>query len=181
MEYRIFSAISDIKDESKKIKFKDFSVLNNFIENWVCRDELMTSYADILCWDLDISYYTELHYQIKYLLEDVKVSCNSILEFYDYKITSYKKLIISFIYNNPFIFLGKDKKLVLDFINYSPKKTHIILSLNWYDDIKLLTTDNDKVLYHKLVAYDKKRRELSRKLHDANLFKALDSYFWKKQ
>lgn len=100
-----FNKISEITNSDKKEKYSEYTELNKIIErDWVTKNQISKAYLDVILWETPILEYNELHFQIKYLLEDIKVWCNTILWFYDYK-TSTKSLenkdSIEIIQNDP--------------------------------------------------------------------------------
>ncbi len=184
MNYKRFTDISEIKDENTRQSYSDFTYLNNMIESWIDREQLLEAYTDVLLWELDISNYTELHFQIKYLIDDVNVACNKIINFYDYKITPYKKLIIDFLDENNYIFPDNYRESFMEFLNNPEKRDYLILTLRWLDNnveelIKIWPEDSQKVIYDKLLEFDKKGREISRHKREKNLENLLSSIFRK--
>lgn len=100
MEYaKRFSRISEL-DEEKQNKFKNFKRLNIILENnpIIQTQEIFNSYTMIILKEWEISNYTELDFQIKYLIEELNISINSILEFTWEKFYNIKDVI-----NNYFI------------------------------------------------------------------------------
>ncbi len=83
-----FWDISEIENGYLKDEFKVFWELNNLIETQkLTREQVEEAYVKVMCWEEEIN--NKLHQQIKYLLDNVKVAVNSILEFYDFKVMSY--------------------------------------------------------------------------------------------
>lgn len=184
MNYKRFTDISEIKDENTRKNYSDFTDLNNMIESWIDREKLLEAYTDVLCWEMDISEYTELHFQIKYLIEEVNIACNKIINFYDYKITPYKKLIIDFLDENDYIFPNNYRESFMEFLHNPSRRDYVILSVKWDDGnvqeiIKIWPEDSEKDIYEKLVNFDKKRREISYKKMEQNLENVLSSIFRK--
>lgn len=125
-----FWEISEIQDNELREKFSNFGGLNKVIErNNVSRDEIYKAYVEVLIWELDQIEYTELHFQIKYLLDEVKVAVDSILWFYDCKVEPYLVASINLLEN--FFAPDKVKNEFKDFLvkgNKSGKIWFIILN-----------------------------------------------------
>ncbi len=93
-----FWEISEIKDKELIENFTVFSWLNKIIEREnFTRDQIKKAYVDVMLWELELNEYTELHFQIKYLLDEVWVAVNCILNFYDSKVIQYLQASIELI------------------------------------------------------------------------------------
>lgn len=183
MNYKRFKDISEITDVNQKNRFQDFWELNKLIESWIDREQVYKAYSDVIFWEIEFKDYSELHFKIKYLLDEVNVALNSILDFYDYKVTSYKKLTIDFIENNPYLFYGDGKDTFLNFLNKSQQWTFIELFITGgnnknVETIKLWYNDTEKEIYEKLVLFDKRRREVSKELFDEKMYESISNILW---
>lgn len=93
----LLKVFDKIIPEDKK-EFQDFWSLNNIIErDNVTIDQVKTAYHDILLWTLGDHEKTELHYQIQYLFEEIKIPVNKILAFLDIKFSSLEDAITKII------------------------------------------------------------------------------------
>ncbi len=95
---KVFSSFKEL-DEEKKYKYFRLEKFNDSLEREWIKDykEIYDSYIkNIISTDknIDFSNYSELDFQIKYLIEEEKVAVNSILEFAWEKFSTYEKLLI---------------------------------------------------------------------------------------
>jgi len=93
--YKVFKWFDEL-DTKKQIKYKDFEKFNIFLEKnevW-SYDEIFDSYLRVLSWEnIDYVDYSELDFQIKYLIEEKKVAVNNILEFAELKFSDLENLL----------------------------------------------------------------------------------------
>lgn len=80
-----FRDFSKLTPEERNV-FYDFGPINTVIErDRYTRDDIEHAYLDVVLEQIDLSKYGELHFHIKYLLEEKKVAINKILLFSSYK------------------------------------------------------------------------------------------------
>jgi len=79
-----FSELDELNTK-KQIKYKALEKINNLLENEkkIDYDTLINSYTKNLIWSENIDYvqFSELDYQMKYIIEENKVALTSILDF----------------------------------------------------------------------------------------------------
>lgn len=73
-------------DSSNKLKFSDFERLNDFLERnpLLSYTDLYNSYVKVVLdiWNTpDFTSYSELDFQVKYLVDEIKVPLNRILDY----------------------------------------------------------------------------------------------------
>ena len=87
-----FVWIEDIKDEETRDRYADFWWLNSVLEQWKCTvEDVRRAYEELLLWDKLSSDYTELDFQVKYLLDDIWMWVNRIMDFLEDKFVPYDK------------------------------------------------------------------------------------------
>ena len=80
-----FHSLSDA-EKSVKERFYWFDALNNVIESSnATNEQIRKAYIDVLLGELPSSQYNELHFHIRYLIDEVRIACNRILEFAEAK------------------------------------------------------------------------------------------------
>lgn len=162
---RWFSDISEISNVKDKLRFTNFWELNKLIENEkVTKKQIYNAYTEVLL-DEWVQNYSELHFQIKYLLEEIKVSCNDILWFYDYKINYYLNSSIELI-NGIYEIPPDGKKYLIDFLTWksSLQKLHLNIVSDWtsspIDFIIDRSKNSDKEVYYIIYDWSCKMEEL---------------------
>lgn len=94
--YKVFWSLNDL-DELKKNKFEKFKKFNDFLEREGISDydKVFDSYIKVLSQSNESNYfdYSELDFQIKYLIEEENIAVNSILEFAENKFSRLEKLL----------------------------------------------------------------------------------------
>ena len=102
--YKIFSSFDELEDK-KQIKFSNFLKFNEFLEReWISSyDKIYDSYMKVLsAWeDINYSDYSELDFQIKYLIEEEKVAVNNILEFAEIKFSDIETMLKDALLESP--------------------------------------------------------------------------------
>lgn len=141
---KVFGEITELSKE-KQEKYAHFGALNKILENWeITRKEFVDTYSEVLSSSAPKSNFEELHYQIKYLVDEVGVSCNNILEFYDDKIVSCNVIVDNIIKDLEYLSVisDKEKDRLLKFLNkeseYRFLEIHILdrkKTSNWYTSI----------------------------------------------
>ena len=90
----LFHAFSDA-EKAVKEHFYWFDALNNIIESTnATKWQIRKAYIDVLIWELPITEQNELHFQIRYLLDEKRVACNQILEFSEAKFPYIKDVFL---------------------------------------------------------------------------------------
>ncbi len=82
-KYKIFWNFFELDNENKE-KYKDFENINKILElSWNKNnyDTIYDSYLNYFQGSNDYSNYTEIDFQIKYLIDEKKIAVNKILEF----------------------------------------------------------------------------------------------------
>lgn len=80
-----FREITELWPEEKNVFF-DFGALNRLVErDKHTRRDIELAYLDVMSREKQVVDYTELHFQIKYLIDEAKVTVNKILEYAAYK------------------------------------------------------------------------------------------------
>lgn len=80
-----FKEISELSPEEKNVFF-DFGPLNRLVErDRYNREDIELAYLDVVLDQRGMADYGELHFHIKYLLEEAKVAINKILVYSAYK------------------------------------------------------------------------------------------------
>jgi hypothetical protein len=162
-----FWEISEIEDKELRESFSDFSGLNKIIEREnLTREQLEKAYADVIIWELNQLDYKELHFQIKYLLDEVGVAVNSIINFYDSKVVPYLHASIELINN---LNVPKDlKDNVVSFLNYGNKsgKMWFLVKTNWDETYNEIVIDkkkmSDEYIYKLLEKWNNALKEKSK-------------------
>lgn len=92
MTFKIFGTTVPADAE----EFKDFWTLNNVMErDNISPDEVRQAYHDVLLWTLNDVQKTDIHWQIQYLFNEVRVPVNRVLHFLDAKFGSLEDAIFS--------------------------------------------------------------------------------------
>lgn len=134
-EYKTF------KDEVPQW-FEEFEYLNKILESFnFWSIHLFTAYLDILLEELDEKNCNTVHYEIQYLLDTKKVSCNKILEFWELKYKSCYEMCLDLI---EYIWV-LDQNLgnhIIDFIEW--RKQDFKIKIYWFNwEIKIFELDNN--------------------------------------
>lgn len=80
-----FRDLSELSQEEKNVFF-DFWALNRIVErDGYTREDIDLAYLDVVLNQRGMADYSELHFHIKYLLEEVWVAINKIILFSAYK------------------------------------------------------------------------------------------------
>jgi len=96
--FKNFSDFSDLSEENSQ-EFCEFEKFNQFLERELVNDylKIYNSYIKIILGDTDYSNYSELDFQIKLLVDEVKVPVNKILEFAELKFKLLNDIILELI------------------------------------------------------------------------------------
>lgn len=142
MEYtKLFSQINELNEEKQK-EFKDFSNVNKILENNPVfqYNEIYNSYIKIILNDKNYQDYSELDYQIKYLIEENWISVNKILEFAKTKFWKIEDILSSFLKDKLFFFsdLDDDSMIENTIKNIYEKKS-------WNIQFQIIFTDKIKI------------------------------------
>lgn len=82
---KAFSHLSEIEREVRD-QFYWFDALDSEIESAnATKEDIRRAYIDVMLSEMKISEYTPVHFQIQYLLDEVHIACNKILEFAEAK------------------------------------------------------------------------------------------------
>ena len=164
-----FSRINDITDGTLRDKYQEFEQLNNLIESQkITRQEVEQAYSDIMLGEITIEQYTELHYQIKYLLDEIWVACNQILWFYDHKLPGYKQASIDLI-NSMYHMPSDIRKKLFWTLEWNGNLQYIELwiAIDWERNPRKIyiniDNDSEEDVYNKLSEWDKQMKDLSTK------------------
>lgn len=164
---KLFSDFWELSAE-EKLQFSDFERLNCYIEAnpFIWYMELYNSYVRVVLdiWkNPNISDYSELDFQVKYLIDETKVPLNSILSYANIKFWWAKELLEWFFVKLPWI-KQDDIIKILDTINKIKR---------WYIEIAVFLVDKDEPEVHTIYFDIKSKPEdLQKKLK--NWFDNLD-------
>jgi hypothetical protein len=82
---KAFSHLSETEREVRD-RFYWFDALDSEIESAnATKEDIRKAYIDVMLSEMKISEYTPVHFQIQYLLDQVHIACNKILEFSEAK------------------------------------------------------------------------------------------------
>ena len=92
------TAFHNLSDADKNVRdrFYWFDVFNSAIESInATKSQIRAAYIDVLTSDLPAHEQTELHFQNRYLLDEMRVACNRILEFAEVKFPYIEDIFLS--------------------------------------------------------------------------------------
>ncbi|MDD4151544.1 MAG: hypothetical protein PHR68_02940 [Candidatus Gracilibacteria bacterium] len=151
MEYtKLFSQINELSEENQK-EFKDFSNLNKILENNPIfqYNEIYNSYIEIILNNKNYLDFSELDYQIKYLIEEKGVSVNKILEFAKMKFGKIEDILSNFLKEKVLFLSNTDDNNIIENIikDIYKKKTGNI-------QFQIIFTDKNKTDEVISIAFD---------------------------
>ena len=90
-----FHNLSDA-DRNVRDRFYWFDAFNSAIESInATKPQIRAAYIDVLISELPLHKQNELHFQIRYLLDEMRVACNRILEFAEAKFPYIEDVFLS--------------------------------------------------------------------------------------
>ncbi len=158
--FKKFETLKELIASWEYDEYQEFWWLNQSIEQWkYSREDIKNAYYDVLLWEKEISNYNELHFQIKYLIDEIKISVNHILQFAELKFPSYKEESIRLI-NSKYFDNYEARELLMSFLdkdNDNGFRAIVIdlVSLSWpmkslYPGITLQREMSDENIYNTL-------------------------------
>ncbi len=127
---KYFWAFDELSVDEKR-DFLDFKRLNFIIEeNNLTKEQIEQSYIKAFLKEKDES---DIHIELKYLLDEINVACNKILDFINFKFCSYKDAILWYSKKSWFL----DYHLVEQILDSNESLFTLIIWKIWWDEEKI--------------------------------------------